>query len=263
MSRLRARAEDGMTLIEVVVATLLIALSVAALGDLFATGNASSLGTQREAQLLGVANQALESIRDQVKTSSVGFNGLALSSAPATGANCPSYDCTASSVPSNPSDPNDFVTSSGNCLLVETNWNAAGSGGQGALPGLDSYSGCGASASSAEPLVVCASGGSCATGVSTGFVAPQTTIDGYTVDQYVTETDAGCNSSLAVTCGAGGAQSGIDARRVVIAVLPGTSTATAATSQDKPVWLSTILTNPVPSNQPNASTGLTVGLQLG
>jgi type II secretory pathway pseudopilin PulG len=235
--RNRLAREDGMTLIEVIVAALLLALTAGALADLFATGNQSALGTQRQSQLLQVADQQIEQLHSQVKTK--GFSALALTSAPSA----------AGSVTSDPTNPNVFVRSSSGCgtgnvgLLIETNYNFTT---EGLLSGIDSYSGC---PSGAEPLVVSAS----------GFVSPTPTSVSVgsgtaNVYTYVTQTDVGCNTAVLGGCSD-------DARRVVVAVIP-TSNLSGLGPQH-PLYETSIFTNPVPSNQPNASLGLTVGVNLG
>src|SRR5581483_8558610 len=68
-ARLRSAPQAGFTLIEVVVASALAAIVIGATAALFVTGSNSALGTQRQSQLLAVANQQIESVRQLVKTS--------------------------------------------------------------------------------------------------------------------------------------------------------------------------------------------------
>ena len=102
MSHRRDR-EAGFTIIEVLVATLFLALVVGAVGTLFVTDSNSSLASQRQSQLIAVADQQIELIRQTVKTS--GFASLAMSAAPAAGTNSTlSYSATTHT------NPNDLVS---------------------------------------------------------------------------------------------------------------------------------------------------------
>ena len=47
---------------------------------------------------------------------------------------------------------------------------------------------------------------------------------------------------------------------MIVAVVPDSP---STFGQASPVYVSSILTNPVPSNQPNSSVGLTLGLTIG
>jgi hypothetical protein len=174
-------------------------------------------------------------------------------------------------------DPNAFV--SGSCYLIETNWDKTPATGT-TVSGVSGWPACGG-ASGAEPLVV---------GTGSPLVAPlvtpsQTIQNGsltYTVDEYVTDTNIGCNPSVtgASNCynptAPGTACTTTcwsplgDAKRVTVAVVMsngGTnnagSSANARIGQNSPVYVSTIFTNPVPSNQSNSSIGLSLGLNLG
>jgi hypothetical protein len=149
-------------------------------------------------------------------------------------------------------DHNDFVSSSSGCgstnagYLIEANYDSTS---EGIAPGFTPWSGC---TTGAEPLVV----------QSGGIVTPKQTnvpvgSDTATVYTYVTETYVGCSSSLGSCTAAAG-----DARRVIVAVLPNNG-GRYDIGQNSPVYLSTIFTNPVPTNQVNNSIGLTLGVNLG
>jgi type II secretory pathway pseudopilin PulG len=232
-------------MLEVLVAALISAIIIGAGAELFSIGNDSSLGAQRQSALIAVADQQIENIRQAVKTG--GFAALAMSSAPAAASNSTlSYSTTAHT------DPNDFVSSSSGCgstnsgYLIEANYDSTS---EGIAPGVASWSGC---TTGAEPLVV----------QSGGVVTPKQTnvpvgSDTATVYTYVTETYVGCSSSLGSCTAAAG-----DARRVIVAVLPHNG-GRYDIGQNSPVYLSTIFTNPVPTNQINNSIGLTLGVNLG
>ncbi|MEA2159113.1 MAG: hypothetical protein QOD66_1493 [Solirubrobacteraceae bacterium] len=237
--------EQGFTMLEVLVAALISAIIIGAGAELFSVGDDSSLAAQRQSALIAVADQQIENIRQSVKTG--GFASLAMSTAPAAPSNSTlSYSSTAHT------DPNDFVSSSSGCgatnagYLIEANYDSTS---EGIAPGVAPWSGC---TTGAEPLMV----------QSGGIVTPKQTnvplgSDTATVYTYVTETYVGCSSSLGSCTAAAG-----DARRVIVAVLPNNG-GRYDIGQNSPVYLSTIFTNPVPTNQVNNSIGLTVGANLG
>jgi prepilin-type N-terminal cleavage/methylation domain-containing protein len=281
--RLRARlaVEPGFTIIEVVVAVLILALVTAAATTLFVDGSDTSVTAQRESQLISVVDQQMAKIRQEVKTQ--GFNLLAMNgnpvALPSGGANT-SYSTTLEA------DPNYFVSHNGTCgasgygYAIEANYNntaedypvVPGTSTAGLLP----WSGCTNSSSQiAEPLEM----------LTSGFIAPQQTVTvgtgTATVDTYVTDTYVGCNSggyggcptttgnivgcsqtpssnwptnTASTACG--------DARRVVIAAVLNNN-GNNATGPNAPIYVSTIFTNPTPSNEPTSTLGLTLGLNLG
>lgn len=255
MTGLRATAsrvpagEHGFTLIEVLVGVILLALVVAAAGALFISGSDSSLGAQRESQLLSVADQQMENVRQTVKKN--GFAALGLSSLPAAASSA-----TVKFSSATPLDPNSFVISCGStsAYKIEANYDNSGEGLVSTLP---VESPC--TTAGVEPLV---------TGGTLSPTPPSVTVGSMTVTvyEYVTQTSVGCNSSL----GSGGCTN--DARRVVVVAVDSQAQArcsSAATlnrcslGATAPVYLSTIFTNPTPSNAPNSSIGLTLGVQLG
>jgi type II secretory pathway pseudopilin PulG len=282
----RAGSERGDTIIEVLVGALMLALIVSAASTLFSTGNDSALGEQRDSQLISVADQAIETIRQEVKTK--GFDELAMTSAPATGATTTeSYDA------NTPVDPNYYAKSSTGCgsstynlgYAIQSNWDDSTSGPP---AGVAPWSGCtdtgtGAGKTISEPLEILPA----ASGAVAGFVTPQTTTtvgdQTVTVDEYVTDTYLGCETVSGAPSCPGVSSSGVvgttaspctwptstlasttcaDARRVVVAVIPA-SDSHENTGQSSPVYVSTIFTNPLPTNQTSATVGLTLGLQLG
>jgi type II secretory pathway pseudopilin PulG len=260
LSRLRGE-ERGLTLVEVVVAAMLATIVIGASAALFATADNSALGTQRQAQLLAVANQQIEKIRDQVKTNTSGFSALAMSCDPSSAACVP--------VPSGGSgaqlsynsnvytDPNHWVSSSSGCgannegYLIESNWDSSD---EGPVSSVAPWTGC---PTGGEPLLVSAG----------GIVTPYQTVTvgtgTATVYEYVTETYVGCaGSSVNSSLSACGSSTNSDARRLIVAVVPNNA-GSLDRGVNSPQYMSTIFTNPVPSNQVNTSIGLSLGLSLG
>lgn len=260
--------EDGFTMLEVIVAAFCLALVVGAVATLFVTGNRSSLAGQRQAALIAVADQQIELIRNEVKTK--GFDALAMSSAPSVASST-----TLSSDANVQLNPNYFAPSSTGCgvsnqgYAIETNYDNTS---EGAASGTPTWSGCtNANFSVIEPLEV----------LSGGFVSPaQTNVtvgsEKATVDTYVTDTYVGCTSTLggcptitsntisgctfpttttsSTTCA--------DARRVIVAVVPAASVPQDA-AQNSPVYISTVFTNPTPSNAPTSAIGINLGASIG
>lgn len=270
MSRKGARSEAGFTLVEVIVAALILVLVVAAAASLFASGSKSSLAAQRHAEEIEVADQQIEQIREEVKTAG-SFSNLRMQQSPVADTSPPTVDGRIST------DPNAFV--SGSCFYIETNWDAPLSSGN-ALSSVSTWPGC---PTGAEPLAV-SQPTSAATAVATPprpVAIGSATGTAYT---YVTYTNLGCNpglvgasscynpSSPATACmSSTGCFTPLgDAMRVTVAIVlnnGGTNNTGSAAEDDigqnSPVYVSTILTNPVPSNQPNTSVGLSLGVGLG
>jgi len=248
---------DGFTLIEVLVAIVMVVLVFAGLALLFAEANDSSLASQRQISRLTILEQQIEKVRDTV--SEYGFSALALSGNPAAPTD-------GGTLPANPTDPDDFITSSGlssEAFLVESNYNNTPEGVISTSP------------STGEPLLAPV------TGVTGGQVAPVqcadlstgttyadpasgatypscSTIvpsgDPYsTVYTYVTQaTAAGCNTALG-SCGS-------DVRRVVVAAVnyaPGPSSRNDL-GPTAPTYATTIITNPAASNQATTASGLKI-----
>ncbi len=277
--RIRAArgGEEGFTVIEIVVAALMLALITGAGGSLFINGSQTSVTAQRQSQLISVADQQIEAIRQKVKTQ--GFNLLAMSTTPvALASSNTSYSATLQT------DPNFFVSrvstcgASGSGYAIEANYSntaenypvVPGTSTAGLLP----WSGCtNTSSQIAEPLEI----------LSSGFVTPQQAVTvgtgTATVDTYVTDTYVGCNSggyggcptttgnlvgctaasswptnTASTACG--------DARRVTVAVVLNNN-GNNATGPNAPVYVSTTFTNPTPSNEPTSPLGLTLGLNIG
>jgi type II secretory pathway pseudopilin PulG len=282
------RSDRGFTLVEVLVAALMMSLIVGAMAAMFLHGSDASVATQRQSQMISIADQQIENIRGQVKTS--GFNKLAMSGQPAA---LPGTITNSSYSSTLNADPNAFVKSVTGCgssneeLLIESNFNNTGEG----VP----LNPANTSKSSLLPWVSCTNTGTLTgTGaqigeplqiLSNGFVTPQQSLtvgtDTFVVDTYVTDTYVGCNSSGlgncpttssgSVSCGAWPSTTASttcgDARRVIVAVIlkqPGYSGhARYDFGPTSPVYVSTVFTNPSPSNEPTSSIGFTIGGTIG
>jgi len=254
-----ALQDRGDTMIEVLIAAVIGVTIVGAVTGLFLTGNDQSLASQRQSELIAVADQQIENIRQEVKTNANGFAALAMSSLPATGSSA-----TLSGAPNTYTDPNHFVSASSGCGLgndgytIETNYDNTSEG----VATISAWSNC---ATGVEPLVV--QNSTLTPTLPTGIVTPQQTsvpVGGgtATVDSYVTDTNIGGCASVGNSCsGAASTYTG-DARRVIVAVFFN-GTSRSKTGGDSPVYVSTIFTSPVPSNQTNSSIGITLGAQLG
>ncbi len=262
------RHEDGFTMIEVIVAVFCLALVVGSVATLFVTGNRSSLAGQRQTALIAVADQQIEAIRNEVKTK--GFAALAMSGAPSAASSA-----TLSSDGNVQLDPNYFAVGSTGCgpsnegFAIETNYDNTS---EGAVTGTPTWTGCtNASFAVIEPLEI----------LSGGFVTPtQTNVavgsGTATVDTYVTDTYVGCTSTLGgCPTVSGNTVSGCsfptstasstacaDGRRVIVAVVPSPSARQDA-AQNSPVYVSTVFTNPTPSNTPTTAIGINLGAGIG
>lgn len=248
----RLRATDGFTLIEVMVGMLLAVIAIGALTELFVAGNDSALSAQRQSQLIAVADQQIEKIREQVKTNPSGFAALAMSTAPAAGT-----DATLTADSLAHTDPNYFVKTSAGCgpdssgYQIQTNYDHTDEGTVASVP---AFTGC---PTATEPLVIKAG----------GIVTPLTSVsvgtDTASVYSYVTATNLGCLGGSADYVSPTAGPCYADARRLIVAVRLNSSGGRADIGQITPTYVSTVFTNPVPSNQPNASVGLTLGLNIG
>lgn len=274
----RARSQHGFTIVEVMIAALILVLAITTASSLFVRGSDASLSTQRESQAISVADQEIEMIRGEVKTK--GFDSLAMSSLPATGSSGTLANDGLTGLGNTHTDPNYFVTTgqngcgSGNAgYAIEADWDDTS---QGPASGVTPWSSCTDTGSVIdEPLQV----------LSGGFVTPQqtnVTVGSYTatIDTYVTDTYVGCNTQLGgCPTTTSGSVSGCtwpsstsasttcaDARRVIVAVVVNSgfaSTGRADIGPNSPVYVSTVFTNPNPSNSPDNPAGVTLGLNIG
>jgi type II secretory pathway pseudopilin PulG len=232
-------------LVEVIAALAVVLGLLVALVLVFANNSNSSLASQQEISQLSVLQQQIEKVRNVV--SQYGFSALALSSEPGAP--------TASPLAVNPTDPDDFITGYGTAaesFRVESNYNNTAEGVLSDTP------------ATGEPLL------DPNTGATAGQIPPVQCVDLHTGRQrscgalangpdpyatlytYVTQTGAvGC----AVSDGCNG-----DARRVIVAaVLHNPSSPTRRNiGPNAPTYSTTVLTNPVASDQPNRANGLWV-----
>jgi type II secretory pathway pseudopilin PulG len=285
LARISARVavgEQGFTLIEVLISALMMALIIGAASALFVTGNDSSLSSQRQSQVISVADQQIEAIRELVKTD--GFAELAMQSAPAA---LPGSIPNTSLASTNKADPSSFAAAKSGCGAsndeydIAANYNNTSEGvggapvnpGNATISGVPGWSGCDAGN---EPLVILNS--------SLGFVKAQQTVtigsDTAVVDTFVTDTYLGCNAVGSIACPTvsnGTVQTGTctfptvaspastlcsDARRVTVAVVLDDH-GRSNIGPFAPVYVSTIFGNPTPANEPTSSIGITLGAQLG
>jgi hypothetical protein len=232
---------------------ILVIVVFSALALLFADANDSSLASQGQVSRISVLQQQIEKIRDTV--SQYGFSALALSSNPAAPSDSP--------LPKNPADPNDFITgsgTSGEAFLVENNYNDTTAGVVTDTP------------STGEPLLAPV------TGVGGGQIAPVQCVDlstgtpypdpanaacstivpvaadpYATINTYVTQASiAGCNTLLG-SCAS-------DVRRVIVAAVLHYPYANARLTLGPtlPTYSTTVMSNPVASNQVAAASGLRI-----
>lgn len=245
-----ARDQAGDTLIEVLVAAFFGVVIIAALAVSLASGSDSSLGAQRESTLVEVANQQIENIHQLVKVS--GFSVLAMNSLPSAASSA-----TVRFNHATPLDPNSFVTSCGStdAYEIENNYDNTSEGLVSSLP---NESPC--TTAGVEPLI---------TGGSVALGPPSVTAGAMTVDldYYVTATTVGCNTSL------GNGNCTNDARRVIVAAVDSQAASNCSSAvttnrceigADAPVYLTTVFTNPTPTNANlQGAIGITLGVQLG
>ena len=254
MNRARRRlgAEEGFSLIEVLVGAMITITIAGAMAIGLVNNNDSALGTQRQAQLVAVLQARIEWVRQILLESypSKGFSAVALSQNPAKGEHA--------TLPTTPTDPNDFIThwSSGyntatsgiplEGFLIEKNYNGTS---EGVVTG---------ASSEGETLQVDTTNGmvppvsyiDLATGTSYSSASSVPSTHSYAiVNTYVTlasEVAPAVPVNCPTTAGTG--SDAADTRRIIVAarLVP----ANAQTNADlaTPQYATTLLTNPTPSN---------------
>jgi competence protein ComGC len=235
--RRHLRAEDGFTLVEVVIAAAIGIVIVLAIANTLDKSILNSLGHQRQAATVTIAQREVEKVRQIVKQ--YGFDSLAMSGA--TGAP------TAGALAASPTDPDDFVTGYGGASpafkIMEDYHNTA----VGVTTGTPS---------AGEPLI---RGGFGSYTTITGHVDPSTTgvTSGgvtATVYRYVTRRTEACLTASA--CDG-------DSRRVTIAVVP-TNNPTTELQVTRPFYFSTVFNNPIPKDADGQlGSGLRIGVNIG
>jgi prepilin-type N-terminal cleavage/methylation domain-containing protein len=276
--------EQGFTLIEVMVAALLLVVAFTALATVFISGQSQASANVQQAQLINVADQQLEQIRSAVTNR--GFAALGMNTAPTR--------LSSRVVRNTFFDPDSFVVSGANassCLLVATNYDSVTTGAAAATPaygvtapaGFVQWSTCNSTASTstnAEPLQVFAAGAAsptpivtvssalpqCTTGsggaitvpcwvpLTSGCTSAATTITtvpscAATVYAFVTDTFIGCGTSGGVTCPSTGSSGVV---QCPTASLP-TLTTGSTTCADARRVIVAVVPNPPNQSSPNVS----------
>jgi len=242
-SRFNPADERGFTLVEVIVAMVVALLVIGAAASGFARNSDSADAAQLQSELLTVAQQQIEKVHSIV--TQYGFDALALNATPPTP--------TDAVLPTDPTDPDDFIrnhSSASPSFLIETNYNATG-GGQ--ISSVVSNNG--------EPLEIDTTNGRIAPTVASNPADVNTQVavgsGTATVYTFVTQATVPCNTTVLGGCAAS------DVRRVIVAVRTNTATGAKQIGPNAPVYISTVFSNPIPSNQPSSATGLRLGLNIG
>jgi type II secretory pathway pseudopilin PulG len=247
-----------MTMVEVLVGAVLSALVIGAVAVGMASNSDSALATQRQAQLLAVLQSRMENVRQLFAQNytATGFASLALSENPKKGEDA--------SLPKSPTDPNDFITpyvsgyntaTSGTTegFLIEKNYNATG---EGTVDGGSTFT---------ETLQVDTTNGRIAPVVyvdlttGTSYSSAASVPSGHTyaiVNTYITITKV-MTSTSSTSCAttSGTSSNASDARRVIVAARLSSATAHKNLGSRTPLWATTLIANPIPSNQCQPSAG--------
>jgi prepilin-type N-terminal cleavage/methylation domain-containing protein len=240
------RREEGFTMIEVMISMLVASFVTAMALVLINTDTQGSLASQRQAQLLSVAQQQIEQIRQMVKQS--GFSSLAISGSNASSSYTPPPDpvfphTSITDPKRDPVSPDDFIqgytTSSASLLIMETYHDET----SGTIAGTPT---------TGEQLLFDAANGKVqpmSTNVSVGGSATAT------VWRFVTQRTETCNTALSGSCTG-------DSRRVVVAVRLDNATSSQNIGPNTPIYMTTVVDNPVPSNAPSQGNGLRIGVSI-
>jgi hypothetical protein len=234
MARADSRGQDGYTIIEVVVAMAVGIMLVLALSTTIDKGVLNSLGHQRQASTLSIAQREVEKIRQTV--AQYGFDALAMSGQPGAPG--------AGALPTNPTNPDDFITGYGTAAVAFRIMESFHNTTLGVATGTPALG---------EPLVVGGTGTYPATGrvtpVTTGVTSGNVTA---TVYRYVTKRTEACKT--AGTCEG-------DSRRVTIVVVP-TNSPTTSLQTTTPFYFGTVVNNPLPQSTSGTSGGLRIGVNI-
>jgi prepilin-type N-terminal cleavage/methylation domain-containing protein len=281
----RALSQRGFTLIEVMVAALLMTVALTGLSTVLIGSSDQSIAAVQQTQLVNVAAEQLEQVRATVSDGD--FDALALSAAPQLR--------TAATVDATAADPIAFATADATCgygygYEILQNYDNSSSG---APAGFTPWSGCPANS---EPLDILSGGlitvpassmpPTCSSTVLYSTCS-QALLGGGSVviDTFVTDTYVGCGDIASSSCpnassgavancpatsfptSASASTACADARRVIVAVVPGATAAGTTTGPTggrpvTPLYISTVFTNPNPSGAAQSAIGLTVGASL-
>ena len=245
-------------MVEVLIGAVLAALVVSAIAVGMASNSDSALSTQRQAQLLAVLQNRMENIRQLFSENytTSGFSSLALSANPTKGEDA--------SLPKSPADPNDFITpyvsgyntaTSGTTegFLIEKNYNATS---EGTIDGGSTLT---------ETLQVDTTNGRIAPVVyvdlttGTSYSSAASVPSGHTyaiVNTYITISKVMTStSSTSCSTTSGTSSNASDARRVTVAARLSSATAHKNLGARTPQYASTLIANPIPSNQCQGSAG--------
>lgn len=231
----RIRSQDGFTLIEVMVAMVVGIMLVLVLLSTVDKGILNSLGHQRQASTLSIAQNEVEKVRQVV--AQYGFDALALSGQPGA----PGGGALATS----PTNPDDFITNHGTASAAFKVMESYHNTTLGVATGTPA---------SGEPLVIGGSAAYPAAGrvapvsnsVSSGAVTAK-------VYRYVTRRTEACLTANA--CDG-------DSRRVTIVVIA-TNNPSTELQPTTPFYFSAVINNPVPKDadgQPGS--GLRIGVNI-
>jgi type IV pilus modification protein PilV len=214
--------ESGFTLVEVLVAILIVAIGIVAVfGSLASSSHLTSRSQVQEAAV-GFAEQQIEKLRQQYT-----FASLGMSATPSASANT--------------SDPNYYVsTNSGGTACYQIDDNYQGASGQ----------------RWCETFVTGSSSPAPTCGATCVAATPQT-ISSYpglsgTYDIYVTWHQEAPSSLLGNGClpsgfGGGACLTGNEEKRITVAVLPSNNTGNGVSPANrKPIWISSVVADPSP-----------------
>lgn len=248
------RDQAGFTMIELVVGIFVTVAVIGALAALLISNNNGALASQRLLSSFSVLQKQIEQIHQTEKQ--YGFTAVALASAPTA-------TCSPSTV--NPTSPSAFVCGTGcsQTFTVEANYNST----------TDSFLHSQSIADSPESLLVngCTVSGNAVSGgqlsplqyvdLQTGVASssPPPTDPYATVYTYVTQTTtAGCGSPTGQGTGSGNSSGSClgDVRRVVVAAVMNSTRSDLGSTH--PTYSTTIITNPIASNQANTASGLRI-----
>ena len=225
-----SRRDDGFTLIEIIVAMLISLIAAAAVLAMIMTGDHSSLAGQRQTEMLSVAQQQIEQIRQTFHQN--GFDAIAVNGS--SSSYLPAPDA---SIPADPINPDDFIQgygTAGASFQIKANYHDTAS-----------------ATLATEPLLFDTTKGKVSpysTAVPAGGNATAT------VWRFITQRAENCNTALGSCLN--------DSRRIVVVVRIDNPSANPSAAPSTPIYLSTVIDRPQPSNSPSLGNGLRIGVQI-